>query len=269
MTVYCGWVPNLSGTVCDTDSLISLMGIKDDRKLSYGVRFEVESVQPESFPCQLTLSMIYDDGESIKSYSLTFEFMDAGGLCRLVTDEGFDVVNRAWVFLRNNLDGCSNRVINCAAMDRMVELSSPSDSDFAEDACRRIAGRFVDSLETDGDFVTFLMDRSYFIPDSYEQPTYVSRAVYRSNALYLEAFLSLYGTCMPDNSLMNIRRTAEYRVRKNDIVADHFDKQYQTRQMDDANSLAMKSNALSKLGIAVAICIGLASSVITMFGIYS
>lgn len=186
--------------------------------------------------------------------------MDDAGLCMLDSDYTQFEVNEVWSELRHNLDGCSDRVTNCVAMNNMI-VSDGLNNPGMKDICEGISQRFIDSLERDGDFATYVVDKGKFVTNSNTEPSYVSRAVYQSNALYLEAFLSFYGTHLSKDKIDYLKRTSEFRVRKNDIIANHFDNDHRAKVETGMSRLTL-------LGIAVALGIGVASIVLAAYGIY-
>ena len=268
MTTYYGWIPSLSGEVSEPLNLATLNGLafkyqyKDEDEtyfeLEFGHSFDEDGTSV------LTIERTdYEVGKQISESTFRFMFVDHAGLC-VLEDSTHSIfqINEVWLELRRSLDGCSDRVTNCVAMNKMVSFKESPKTDSVSIACRKIARRFVDSLETDGDFANYIMVSGRYVPDSDEAPSYVSRAVYQSNALYLEAFLSFYGKYLPDIEVEYYLRTKDFRVRKNDIIADHFDNEHRSKA-------ETRTDLLTKLGIAVALAIGIASIVLAAYGIYT
>ena len=129
MSVKWGWVPNIPGTICSGNE------VKDKiLRKKYGM-YTYTYDSPKS---EITAA-------SDKLGTVVIKIRDEGGICSLEIKESrgmeYDIRDEVWIEFRKMLDGCSDTVCNCDAMDQLADAGE-------SEAEQAIAKAFIESMET-------------------------------------------------------------------------------------------------------------------------
>lgn len=236
------WVPNISGNVTSESNLMRLVHGRTVRTESFVF----------SFHCD-------EDGVDVSIDGLLFAHIhpfNHRGLCEISDLTGSGMVlevlknsdigkgqefiarHRAlWVEFRKMIDGCSEGC-PCTAMDSPIPYtdgSNPFDL---------IAQKFVRSLESTADsgfYASALGDES---PSSVAKRALMDETVNRSNVLYFQRYIDMYGDRTPNPD--DYRSQISCRKDKSDLARHYYSEIHRIESEDRMESMIDISNNIAK-----------------------
>lgn len=215
MQTLCGWVPNLSGLVCDgerIESRIETWNRLADTRSDVTFRFRLCNEDGTNRVDAIA------NGKLVSS----IEIIDRAGLCRIVVEDNPRAhysADMVWGQFKLMLDGGTTTVYQCTAADRLV---IKGDLDEVE----AIANWFVSTMEKDADFSAHVIDRKFSRTDDHESPSYITKARYSVNKLYFDAFMDFYKQRIDESNRSRLIDEMQRRVMKNEIAIDYLSQRY-------------------------------------------
>lgn len=199
--------------------------------------------------------------------------MDEMGLCRLTfTKDGYDAIgyaNGMWGAFRRIVDGCSDGLYDCTAMDSPFDAFFFPD-DYAEQELKSpfvgISRRFLDAVESVSDLINCfwgnddieLNDDGDSVKMSVDQI-----AVARANRLYFDSFMLYYKNRFTSDDWNGLSAEMDLRMRKAEIAFDNVSKTKDNRYMEKQYQNSIKMLRDSHMVLIVSI-IALAVSIVTV-----